>query len=270
MNEQPSVNPWDAASDSYDRNVVPLVSLWIPDMISRAAPQPSHDVLDIAAGSGALALAIAPRVRRVVAVDLAPAMLALLEAHARAASIGNVRTEVMDGQVLSFDDDSFDTACSSFGVMFYADRVRGLREMRRVIRPDGRAVVAVLGPPAQFELFGMFLDAVRTTVPGLPALSVPPPIFSLADPRRLDDELRSAGFGTVEVDSIVHDITLDDVDELWTIVSSAAPPMVALLQQLGPDVSARIRETLAGRLEERFGSGPMRLSNQAHLAVATD
>ena len=84
-----------------------------------------------------------------------------------------VKVEVMDGQALDLEDESFDLGTSTFGLIFFADPLAGLRELCRVLRPGGRAGIASwdmtrIGLP---QLIGA---ALARAIPDIPAPAAPP------------------------------------------------------------------------------------------------
>jgi len=98
-------------------------------------------------------------------------MIEVLRERMEAVGATNVRFAVMDGQALELEDASFDAAASSFALMLFPDRARGLSELRRVLRPGGRAVVSGWAVPDKFEVFGLLLGAISAAFPDMP----PPP-----------------------------------------------------------------------------------------------
>ena len=102
--------------------------------LRRAGLRSGMRFLDVAAGSGALAIPAARRGARVLAIDQSPVMLDLLRQRARTEGL-DIETRVMDGHALALDADSFDMAGSQFGVMLFPDMPRGIREMARVVGP---------------------------------------------------------------------------------------------------------------------------------------
>jgi SAM-dependent methyltransferase len=117
---------------------------WI---LSHVPVEPHFTVLDVAAGSGHLARAIAPRVHQVIAIDLTPEMLAAGKAAADAAGISNLVYERGDAAELPHLDGSFDLVVSRFAVHHFADPARQISEMARVSREGGRiAIVDLIAP----------------------------------------------------------------------------------------------------------------------------
>jgi demethylmenaquinone methyltransferase/2-methoxy-6-polyprenyl-1,4-benzoquinol methylase len=114
------------------------------------------DVLDLCAGTGDVALEIVRQDSgaRVIAVDnCEPMLIRGLHKAKRANAADQVRFAVAPAEELPFADATFDRAFVAFGVRNIADRRRGLREMARVLKPDGRAIILEFSTPSS-PLFG--------------------------------------------------------------------------------------------------------------------
>ncbi|MBN2197009.1 MAG: bifunctional demethylmenaquinone methyltransferase/2-methoxy-6-polyprenyl-1,4-benzoquinol methylase UbiE [Polyangiaceae bacterium] len=119
-------------------------------------------VLDLATGTGDLAIAVALRhpTAMVVGIDPSEGMLTIGMLKVRKAGLGSrVELSTGDAQALTFAAGSFDAVCMAFGIRNIPDRGRALREIRRVLRPGGRAAIlelsepkGVLGPLARFHV----------------------------------------------------------------------------------------------------------------------
>jgi ubiquinone/menaquinone biosynthesis C-methylase UbiE len=119
----------------------------------------SHfDVLDVAAGTGHLSRAIAPHVKRVVAMDLTPAMLAQGEREAAQQGLTNVVFERGEAEHLTYANESFDLVVTRFSLHHFADARGPVQEMVRVCRRGGRvAVIDLVSPddPAVTETYNL-------------------------------------------------------------------------------------------------------------------
>lgn len=111
-------------------------------LVEYAEPRPGMQVLDLASGTGepgiSLARCVAPD-GRVIAADLSTELLELAAERARRKNLQNFTTQQADAHQLPFPDQAFDLATCRFGVMFFREVDRALRELRRVLRPGGRA-----------------------------------------------------------------------------------------------------------------------------------
>jgi ubiquinone/menaquinone biosynthesis C-methylase UbiE len=128
-----------AIPEVYDALLVPLIfEPYAADLAERAALLDPRAVLEIAAGTGVVSRALAPRLAadaRYVVTDLNPPMLE--RARARQPDDPRLDWRPADAMALPFPDASFDLVCCQFGVMFLPDRVAGYAEARRVLRPGG-------------------------------------------------------------------------------------------------------------------------------------
>ncbi len=156
---------FDRIAGLYDRmNTVMTAGLhhqWRRRAADLAQLRPGSRALDVATGTGDLAIALADRVGRggeVVAVDFSQRMLELARAKADGLPI---RFEIANAMTLPFTNDEFDAATVGFGARNFSDLDRGLREMVRVVRPGGHVVVLEITTPRRAPLstfFGLWFD----------------------------------------------------------------------------------------------------------------
>lgn len=132
---------------------------------------PGERVLDIAAGSGNVAVAAARTGADVVASDLTPELLE----QGRAASPDlPIRWETADAEALPYDDGAFDAVVSCVGIMFAPHHQAAADEMVRVTRPGGRICVASWTPEG---FIGRLFATMRDFVPPPPPGVQPPPLW---------------------------------------------------------------------------------------------
>lgn len=144
MNEHKTGQVAATAAEVYEEFFVPaLFTDWPAHVLQAAEVQAGDTVLDVACGTGVLARQAAKLIcddAAVTGVDINEGMLAVARQKAPHIIWKNGAAEA-----LPFDKDSFDRVVSQFGLMFFADPVQALREMKRVTRPGGRIAVAVWG-----------------------------------------------------------------------------------------------------------------------------
>lgn len=142
-------------------------------------------VLDVACGNGNAALAAARRFCRVTGLDYVPELLRRAEERARAERL-ELETVEGDAERLPFEDGSFDTVLSTFGVMFAPDQERAANELLRVTKPGGKIGLANWTPEG---FIGGLLKTVAKHVP--PAAGLASPIL-WGTQARLEDLFRGA------------------------------------------------------------------------------
>jgi demethylmenaquinone methyltransferase / 2-methoxy-6-polyprenyl-1,4-benzoquinol methylase len=168
---------FDAIAARYDLlNRVLSLGLdrgWRRALVEALALGPNDEVLDLATGTGDVALDIARSHKdtRVVGVDPSAGMLAVgRDKVARAGLDERITMLEGDAQALPFADDRFAAACIAFGIRNVPDRALGLAELARVTRPGGRVVVLELGEPRSGLLAHGVRFHIRQVVPRLGAL----------------------------------------------------------------------------------------------------
>jgi demethylmenaquinone methyltransferase/2-methoxy-6-polyprenyl-1,4-benzoquinol methylase len=161
---------FDRIAGIYDRlNSVMTAGLhhhWRARAVELAVVAPGDRVLDVATGTGDLALALAGRVGpdgEVVGSDFSERMLSLARAKAIGPRGAAVRFELGNALHLAYQDESFDAATVGFGARNFSDLATGLREMVRVVRPGGHVVVLEITTPRRPPLstfFSLWFDRV--------------------------------------------------------------------------------------------------------------
>jgi demethylmenaquinone methyltransferase/2-methoxy-6-polyprenyl-1,4-benzoquinol methylase len=156
--------------------------------------KPGGSALDVACGSGKLTATLARVVGsqgRLVGLDFSPQMLEI-------ARRDHPELEFVEGDALRlpFDDASFDAATIAFGLRNLADPVKGLREMARVVKPGGCAVVLEFVRPPQNLVGGAYRIYLRTLLPAIGGilsgqLSAYRYLSDTVDTYRTPDELRA-------------------------------------------------------------------------------
>jgi demethylmenaquinone methyltransferase / 2-methoxy-6-polyprenyl-1,4-benzoquinol methylase len=167
--EEPQVRAmFDRIARVYDRmNSVMTAGMhhrWRARAADLAQLHPGARALDVACGTGDLALELAGRVGpggEIVACDFSERMLEL--ARAKAAGRPTVRVEWANALELPYRDDEFAAATVGFGVRNFSDLERGLSELVRVVRPGGKVVILEMTTPTRPPLstfFALWFDRV--------------------------------------------------------------------------------------------------------------
>lgn len=258
---------WGAVAATYEQVLDPLTALWAEEALRLVPARPRARVLDVAAGCGNLAVLAARRGADVLAIDFAAPMLDRLRRRLSTDGAA-VRLALMDGHALGLRAASVDAAYSVFGLMFFADRQAGLREIWRVLRPGGQAVVTAWTRPERMVFLPLVRRAVQAAVPGWSPPATPLAWQAFGDPGVLADETTAAGFTEVTVQPVTRAGTFPSPEWLWANIGGASPVLAALLATLTPDALAAAGRAFVGELRSRFGAGPVTLPGEALVAVA--
>ena len=145
---------FDSVASSYDvmNDLMSLGihRLWKRVAIEYLAPRTGHKVLDLAGGTGDLSLLIRPRIGdsgKLVIGDINHAMLAVGRDRLIDKGASDVPVMRMDAQKLPFAENSLDRVIIGFGLRNVTDKDAALAEMRRVLKPGGRALVLEFSKP---------------------------------------------------------------------------------------------------------------------------
>lgn len=263
---------WDALATGFDDFMSPLTIAFGEHLVGRLDIRSGTRFLDVAAGSGALAIPAARRGATTVAVDIAPTMIERLNSRARSEGLSNLEGQVMDAQTLEFPDNTFDVSVSLNGVSLFPDLDGGLAELVRVTRPGGRVVIAAFGRMQRTEFITFFMSAMQTAVPGFTPLPVdPPPLpFQVSDPNKLHAKLTEAGLTTVRADTTTWDMRFHSAAHYWDAMTSSNPIAVQTTADLTAEQRDDVKRVLDGMLRERSGGDPGAvLHNEATIGIGS-
>jgi len=260
---QPDQDPsgWDGYADAYERVFEPLTTAFARQVLDRLEPLAGLDLLDVAAGVGGAALEALGRGARVTAVDASAAMVRRIAARAP-----GVAAHRMDGAALALPDGRFDAALSSFGVVLFPDPAAGMAELHRVLRPGGRVAIVTWTEPHRYALAARLYEAIIAVRGAPPPAGEPPAQLRFVEPERLRALVAAAGFDDISILPLAAELHAPAAVELAASLGFA-PGMQSLLDSLGPDRPAVLRE-FARRLAADQGPGPVRLGAVAHAALA--
>jgi demethylmenaquinone methyltransferase / 2-methoxy-6-polyprenyl-1,4-benzoquinol methylase len=180
---------------------------WRERAVDRAEVGPGSDALDVCCGTGDLALELRRRIGpdgRVVGSDFSEPMLEIARRKSGEEGLP-VEFGWADALDLPYRDASFDAVTIGFGARNLADLRRGISEMTRVLRPDGRLVILEISRPIRQPLAGFYSLWFDRLVPVLGTLAGDPDAYSylpdsvrtFPEPERLAGMLDSAGLAEV-------------------------------------------------------------------------
>jgi SAM-dependent methyltransferase len=212
-------------------------------MLDLAEVRPGQRVLDIATGAGEPALSAAARVGPegyVLATDLSENILEFARQNAAKRNLENLETRPMDGENLDLPDSAFDVVLCRFGIIYMPNRLQALREWRRVLRPGGRAVIAVYSTSDRNGWGAVPVSIIRQRAQLSPPLPGQPGPFSLGGAGVLETALREAGFQDIVVRPISAPVRMASAQEFIHFASDAFGAFNQMMAHLSRDERDRI------------------------------
>jgi SAM-dependent methyltransferase len=235
---------WKAKSAVMGRDVTEA-------LVDYAKPSPGMKVLDLASGTGEPAITLAARVGpsgHVTALDLSAELLEIATERARQRGFANVVTRQADAQALPFADNCFELGTCRFGVMFFPDVQRAMRELYRVLKPGARACFAAWGPADQ-PYFATTIAIVHRRVGGPMLAPGGPDPFRFARPGSLSEVLQKSGFADIEEQTKIVPWTWPGPpEEVWEQQQAVATPFLPLLKRVPaetwPEINAEVHAAI--------------------------
>jgi SAM-dependent methyltransferase len=263
---------WGGRTDQYTASSAGNNERYAAILLALIDPRPGESVLDVATGPGVVAVLAAKAVGptgRVVATDLAPEWAEHVATTAQAAGVANVEFRAASADALDLPDGSFDVALCQFGLMFVPEPVQALREMRRVLRPDGRLGVVVWSTADKVKLFSATGPLLQPYVPkAAPGQELPTPL-QLGEPGLIERLVAEAGFGDVRVERHTLDYLISDPEERWQRDVAAGPPAVREAVAALPEAERRaLHDRYVGALEAYRRDEMIRLPSEAIYVAA--
>lgn len=253
------IGVWDRIAPIYIREVDRRFAPVIDHLLARARLRSGQTVLDLGAGTGAVAVRAAPLVApggRVLAVDPSAEMLELARGRAAQAGSPGITFAEGRGEAIPADDAACDVVLASLSMMYVIDRAAAAREIARVLRPGGRFVAAVWAGAEENDLV-RFQQTAGRFAPAPPVPGVGP--GELADPTPLLAQLADAGIAAhVERETLGFDF--DDFTAAWDVMAGVTTAHLAPERQ--EEAKAAVRAAMWPS-----GDGPRHFRNVTQFII---
>lgn len=242
-------------------------------MVELLSPAPGERVLEVAAGPGELGFLALPRLRpggELLSTDAAPEMVDAARRRAGALGLTDVRFLVEDAARLSFEDDSIDGILCRFGLMLVPDLHAAAAEIARVLRPGGRAVLAVWSSSrANPWMTAAGRAAIELGLAEPPDPRAPGP-FRLADEAELRAVVQSAPLTIASLEEVPVVWHASSLDEWWETTRDTSRMLATLLEGLTPDRIDALRSLAEAQLREYVAAdGSVSVAGLARVVLAT-
>ena len=236
--------------ETYERYIVPTwMADWTPGLIEAGCVGPKKRVLDVACGTGIVARKAAGIVGpdgRIAALDLNEGMLRVAGRCAGSEGATAIEWYHSDVARMPFSSGEFDTVLCQQGLQFFPDKAAALREMKRVLAPEGTLALSVWGRAgmcphvmAICEVFSEYFGEDSTTIFKVAS--------SLSNPEVLQHLVQDAGFSRIRIRSEVRIARHPSLANLLPAYFSALP-VAAQIAALPEEERTRMFRCIETRL----------------------
>lgn len=231
------------------------------EIIKQLNLKDSDIVLDVAAGTGEPGLTIASRLKtgKVIITDIADDMLTIAQENAVRQSIQNVEFRVCDVSELPFENDTFDAISCRMGFMFFPDMMLALKEMVRVLKPDGTLAASVWSSPEKNFWVAGPLNVIKKymELPVLPPGS--PGMFRCAKEGLIASLFAEAGLKNITQIEIPGTLNCQTAETYWSFSSEVVGPVVNSLSQANAETVEKIKNEILQTVHQKYTEGNVRI-----------
>lgn len=247
----------------YDQGLGPVFFADFADDIARraASARPTR-VLEIAAGTGIVTRRLRdqlPAQTRLTATDLNSPMLEV--ARAKFGPDDQIAFQPADGAALPFPDEGFDAVVCQFGLMFFPDKAKGLREAHRMLTPGGQYLFSVWDSHAHNPIGRLITDVLTGFFPADPPQFYQVP-FSCHRIDPIRDGLVAAGFTGLRISILSIEKTISDVP-LYARALVYGNPLIDQIRARGGVDPEKVVDALTTAIPHEFGTAPAQMPLQA-------
>ena len=235
------VDVFDTIATGYDHAALRFFSFAADRVIKILSPTPGQKILDIATGTGAIAIACAQVVKpdgRVMAIDLSQSMLDMALINAQRMGLNNIDQFQMDADALEFGKNYFNHSVCSFGLFFLPNMHKALTEWIRVTKPGGKVVFTSFSEQSFHPMVKLFVEQLEAL--GVEMNNPPFATQRLSNPDTCLELMREVGLETVGVETEQVGYHLQCIDDWWAVVWNSG--MRGLVQRLNDRQQVEFKE----------------------------
>lgn len=221
MDEKQAITSvFNLVATKYDNPSLRFFPFCADKLVEYAKIKPNDKVLDIATGTGVVAMAVAQSLSgsgRIQAIDLSENMIHQAQEKVKREGFDTIDFHVMDAEDLEFESNYFDVITCSYGLFFIPDMSRALKSWLRVLKPGGKLIFTSFAPAAFQPLTEIFIK-------NLAEFDVIPPTprwLQLAEEDLCKQLLMDNGFVEPEVTQAQLGYHLDEFNHWWQVIQSA-------------------------------------------------
>jgi SAM-dependent methyltransferase len=264
----PSASFLGSIPENYDRFLGPVFfHHYADDLVGRVFVTAGMRILEIACGTGIVTERLVRRVvgeGSIVATDLNEAMFDY--ARRRGVNAPELQWREADATELPFEDASFDAVVCQFGLMFLSDKVAGVREAFRILKPGGQYLFNVWDSMDRNPIARITHEVVTSFFPDNPPQFYLVP-FSLCDPAPIRAWLHDVGFCEIKCETVAKMGSSPSAEDAATGLIEGTPVCTEIINRRS-DAMGEIKAAVARKIAGELGERPVRCPESAHVFTA--
>lgn len=266
---------WETSSQYWNKHQALIEKMYAPltrALIEETQIVAGQSVLDIGGGAGEPSLTIARVVGPsgyVTFTDPTAGMVKAARDEARRRGLSNIEFHQCAAEKLPFADNSFDAAVGRLSAMFFSDVSSALREILRVVKPDGCVAFLVWANREVNPFFSVITEVLNQFVPADDEDEDAPAAFRFARPGKLAKLLQEAGAVSVKERALKFDTEAPiDASQFWELRTEMSDTFRTKIAKLVPDEVSAVRDAVQKAATVYFNSGSMSFPSQVLIVSA--
>ncbi|KAN0040362.1 hypothetical protein ACTA71_012252 [Dictyostelium dimigraforme] len=226
--KQITAEGWDNIAEVFSNFIATpssgFTTLFAIDAINLSIPKERKEqemkILDIACGTGPLSITGSEILKnsKFISIDFSPKMIEIFNRIIKENHLKNIETHLMDGQnLVSIENDSIDYTFSIFGLIFFPNLLKGMKEMYRVLKPNNQSRTAIASwcsDSFQYEVFQETMDQLLTEQNNGAPTKYNQISLSLSNEIEFKKQLESVGFIDVSIIKVTHPLQVNELSDL--------------------------------------------------------
>jgi ubiquinone/menaquinone biosynthesis C-methylase UbiE len=255
---------FDTVATGYDHPALAFFPQTAKAMMEHLELQKHQKLLDVCTGTGVVALAAAEYLTegKVTGIDLSNGMLQQAKNKAADKNLNNTDFLQMDLDQLEFSANTFDVACSSFGLFFLEDMTGALKNIVQVVKPGGKIAISTFTGDAFLPFSDMFLDCYQSFGKEVQALSWK----RLSTQELIEEQFSAVGINKIEVHHVPLGYQMEEASMWWDVVWNAG--YRALLNQLTEDQQQDFKGKHMAEITQLVGDNGIWFNTEVLIAIA--
>jgi ubiquinone/menaquinone biosynthesis C-methylase UbiE len=214
-------NVFNIVAEGYDREALRQFPFAAERMLMMLKPRPGWHLLDIATGTGQVAISAAQRIKpdgRVQGIDVSRGMLDVAFNNVQRSGLRNIDLHEMDACQPEFSSDFFDAVTCGFGLFFLPDMQAALQNWLPVMKPAAPVIISTFAEDAFKPLIEQFVDDIKRYVPDFDTTNM----AALTTVDECESLFAAAGYDNFVSEQVNLGYHLRNADEWWEVVWNTA------------------------------------------------